>query len=98
MTEKDRNDVLDWLNQIVNPGDVEWTELYSESEIRLLAKNAIELIIPMYKDKVATIELEMASGELIHCKDCKHNDACEIAYRFGEKEDWFCADGIPKDS
>lgn len=44
VTEKDRNDVLDWLNQIVNPGDVDWTEFYSDSEIRLLAKNAIELI------------------------------------------------------
>lgn len=44
MTEKERNDVLDWLNQIVSPDDVDWTEYYSDSEIRLLAKNAIELI------------------------------------------------------
>ena len=61
-------------------------------------REIVELIIPMYKDKVTTIDLEMASRDLIRCKDCKHNDACEIAYRFGEKKDWFCADGIPKDS
>ncbi len=46
ITKKDRNDVLDWLNQIANLNldDVEWTEFYSDSEIRLLAKKAIELI------------------------------------------------------
>ncbi len=44
VTEKDRNDVLDWLNQIANPDDVNWAEFYSDSEIRLLAKNAIDLI------------------------------------------------------
>ena len=44
VTEKDRNDVLDWLNQIANPDDVDWTELYSDSEIRLLASKAIKLI------------------------------------------------------
>ena len=37
--------------------------------------------------------------ELIRCKDCKFakEELCEIAYRFGEKEDWFCADGTRRD-
>ena len=30
---------------------------------------------------------------VVRCKDCKFAEDCEIAYRFGEQDDWFCADG-----
>ena len=30
---------------------------------------------------------------VVRCKECKHAEECEIAFYFGKKDDWFCADG-----
>ena len=45
-------------------------------------------------------------GELIRCKDCKHRDPedhkCDcghdIQWQLPRADDWFCADGIAKDT
>ena len=77
-------------------------------------REIVELIIPMYKDKITTLDLEMASGDLIRGKDCKYcTVAADKKWRqdFGKsiyecdhmnlnivEPNWFCADGMPKDS
>ena len=56
----------------------------------------VELIIPMYKNKVTTLDLESASGEIIRCKDCKYfdNERCwKNSISRPRDYDWFCADG-----
>ena len=55
-----------------------------------------EPLQPVWKSECMNTKVDMV--EVVRCKDCKYNDACEIAYRFGEKEDWFCADGVKKDA
>lgn len=35
----------------------------------------------------------VSAENVVWCKDCKFAEDCEIAYRFGEQDDWFCADG-----
>ena len=32
---------------------------------------------------------------VVRCRDCKHNDGCDIYLLFGN-DDWFCADGVKK--
>lgn len=63
----------------------------------------IELIMPMYKDKITTIDLTASSGELVRCKDCKHYryyglsqdtvSECTIDICENPAKDWFCAEG-----
>ena len=63
----------------------------------------IELITPMYKDRIRTIDLEASSGEVIRCKDCihwdkGHTEECDnldsVCFHNGWcKPDWFCPDG-----
>lgn len=62
----------------------------------------IELIIPVYKDKITTFDYDCATRELIRCMDCKYAQECDS--NFGRKayfceknrtvhdEMWFCAD------
>ena len=39
----------------------------------------------------------VSAENVVWCKDCKHaGEDCEIAFHFGEKDDWFCADGKRK--
>lgn len=40
--ENNKLDVIDWLNDMANDDD--WLSYYSDSEIRLLAKDALELL------------------------------------------------------
>ena len=40
--ENDKRDVIDWLNDMAN--DEEWPCYYSDSELRMLAKDALELL------------------------------------------------------
>lgn len=40
--ENDKRDVIDWLNDMAN--DEQWHCYYSDSELRLLAKDALELL------------------------------------------------------
>ena len=40
--ENNKLDVIDWLNDMANDDD--WPSYYSDSEIRLLAKDALELL------------------------------------------------------
>ena len=40
-----------------------------------------------------TMKRSSDTVEVVRCKDCKFAEDCEIAYRFGEQHDWFCADG-----
>lgn len=42
MTETDKGNVIDWLNEIIS--NSEWQQFYSESETRTNAENALELI------------------------------------------------------
>lgn len=59
-----------------------------------------EFIVPVDESTLEQDELEwfkeQGAKELIRCKDCKFAEFCEIAYRFGEDGDWFCADGQRK--
>lgn len=43
MTETDRNNVIDWLNQIVTDPKG-WSKFYSDSEVQLMAKDALEML------------------------------------------------------
>lgn len=40
--ENDKRDVIDWLNDMAN--DEQWPCYYSDSELRMLAKDALELL------------------------------------------------------
>jgi hypothetical protein len=61
----------------------------------------VELIIPMYKDKVTTFDLEVSSGDIVRCKDCKFGEKANSVYLCGKSRgfgiahepNWFCADG-----
>lgn len=44
MDEKEKELVLDWLNEIIDNPE-EWREFYSDSEVKLLAEKAKELIL-----------------------------------------------------
>ena len=41
--EKDMSDILDWLQMIADHSD-DWQQFYSDSEVKLLAEKAKELI------------------------------------------------------
>ena len=41
--DKDTADVIDWLNEIIDNPE-EWQQFYSDSEVKLLAEKAKELI------------------------------------------------------
>ena len=41
--DKDTADVIDWLNEIIDNPE-EWQQFYSDSEIKILAEKAKELI------------------------------------------------------
>ena len=43
MTEHDKGNVLDWLNEIIDNPE-EWQQFYSDSEVKLLAEKAKGLI------------------------------------------------------
>lgn len=59
----------------------------------------IELIIPMYEDKIHTIDLEASSGEVIRCKDCIMRRVCIVAkcHNGIDKNpfdpEWYCGNG-----
>lgn len=54
--------------------------------------------IIQYEDTPSGGHLAISWKPLVRCKDCKFAELCEIAYRFGEKDDWFCADGERKET
>ena len=41
--DKDTADVIDWMNEIIDNPE-EWQQFYSDSEVKLLAEKAKELI------------------------------------------------------
>ena len=43
MTEKEINDVIDWLTEVATPGS-EWNLFYSDSEIEKVARDALEIV------------------------------------------------------
>ena len=43
MNEKDKGLVIDWLNEIIDNPE-EWKQFYSDSEVKLLAEKAKELM------------------------------------------------------
>ena len=49
----------------------------------------------MIEDTIALLKEQEA---VVRCLDCKFAELCEIAYRFGEKDNWFCADGERKEA
>lgn len=52
-------------------------------------------ILAMVKTRSVTPTVDAVP--VVRCKDCKHaEEDCEIAFHFGEKDDWFCADGERK--
>ena len=53
--------------------------------------NDLQMQIEELEERLAIV-LE-GQPEIVRCKDCKFAEDCEIAYRFGEQDDWFCADG-----
>lgn len=89
MTEKDRNDVLDWLNQIVNPDDVDWREFYSDSEICLLAKNTLVLLNQQENDiHHMGLIIEEYEKEL---KKCGHHVGNMIKNKVADVHENFCS-------
>ena len=81
----DKRNVMDWLNDMAH--DEKWPCYYSDSEVRLLAKD--------------TLELMKEQPEIVRCRDCKHYytkgfpagmGSCDATLEVGY-DDWFCGDG-----
>ena len=79
--ENDKRDIIDWLNDMAN--DEHWPCYYSDSELRMLAKDALELLK----------EQEQEISRLKHHVDC---DAAEklpcgcVGYGHGYNDDEPC--------
>ena len=43
MTEQEKGNVIDWLNEIINDPE-NWHRFYSDSEVKTLAEDALKLI------------------------------------------------------
>ena len=67
-------------------------------------REIIELITPIYKDELTELDLEISSGELVRCKNCKYGEQmCQpwsdivcTQNRATHIPEWFCADGEKK--
>lgn len=89
MTEKTKQDVFDFLHDILfNTED--FTSLYSISEMKLLAHNALDILKESY---------------VVHCKDCNIKECFGrsgyvVCGKDGEPHgpQWFCADGERDDA
>ena len=57
----------------------------------------VELIIPMYVNKVTSFDLEVSSGEVVRCKECIYRFSFHCPLSIGHqshvKDDYYCADG-----
>lgn len=62
----------------------------------------LQYTVALLKEQAAQKFFVDESGKItplpvvVRCNDCKFAEDCEIAYRFGEQDDWFCADGERK--
>ena len=71
MEDRDKGNVLDWLKEIVeNPEN--WHQWYSDSEVKLLAEQAIEIITGQSCNE-ETVPIVTDDGH-IYCDAC----GCEI--------------------
>ena len=92
---KDRNDVIEALEYLISADCTETQFDYY---------NDIKTAIAMLKEqgtanlyKCPNCGTWVSAENVVWCKDCKHaGEDCEIAFHFGEKDDWFCADGERK--
>ena len=109
MTDKERGNAIDWLNDLANTPAEEWQLFYSWSETKENATNALALLKEQKEEynKLA----EWAGGHIVFCKECKYRgkaEKCVLAAISAEKDypvfmldnrgEWFCADGVRKDS
>jgi hypothetical protein len=105
----DRDKVFDaFRNCITEPKckDCPWEqcEQFNQKKVDIpvtLALDVIELLkeqgtVNLYKCQ--NCGTWVSAENVVWCKDCKHaGEDCEIAFHFGEKDDWFCADGERKE-
>ena len=85
--EVDRETVITHL-QIIHT----WASFARERDLQFFTAKHLEDIAQWAYDALDLLKEQKA---VVLCKDCKFAEEklCEIAYRFGEKDDWFCADG-----
>ena len=67
MSDKDKNDVFDWLNEIVKNQD-DWILFYSSSEVKILAENALVLL--KEKEKVPVVFSNSDGQVTTSCGNC----------------------------
>jgi hypothetical protein len=73
------------------------------------AADAIEKLVTLYEKaemdatnltgKLAQAEAQLPKrGEIVHCNECKYQSTCGYISEkpYGERADWFCADGERK--
>ena len=61
----------------------------------------VELVVPIYKDKLSLFDYEASSFELVRCEDCKNGGIDSTSYpqywcsahSEYHEADYFCADG-----
>lgn len=88
--ENNKLDVIDWLNDIADGDD--WPSYYSDSEIRLLAKDALELL-KAQEPRVITLEeaIETVSkeGGFVWIEEKPH--PCAASHLFPCNNIWDCS-------